>query len=65
MKNEQESRDTLMAKASEDAEFRARLLENPHAGKLSELEMGAIAGGSHCHCAGDGSRCFGEVPSYP
>ena len=31
MKNEQEIRNTLIAKASEDAEFRARLLENPHA----------------------------------
>ena len=31
MKNEQEIKNTLIAKASEDAEFRARLLDNPHA----------------------------------
>ena len=31
MKNEQEIRNALIAKVSEDAEFRAQLLENPHA----------------------------------
>lgn len=49
MKKEQEIKDTLIAKTSEDAEFRAELPENPHAGKLSEAEMEAIAGGSHCN----------------
>ena len=49
MKNEQEIKDALIAKASEDVEFRAQLLENPHTSKLSEAEMAAIAGGSHCN----------------
>lgn len=31
MRNEQEIKNTLLAKASEDAEFRTKLLENPHA----------------------------------
>lgn len=40
MKNEQEIRNTLITKAGEDAEF---------TDKLSEPEMEAIAGGSHCN----------------
>ena len=40
MKNEQEIKNTLITKAGEDAEFRD---------KLSQSEMAAIAGGSHCN----------------
>ena len=64
MKNEQEIKNTLITKASEDAEFGAELLENPHTGKLSEPEIAAIAG-ARIATAQETAVAAVAVPAYP